>query len=302
VRSGKCERELEIATRDGRFEEEGWRVRKDGSQFWASVVITAIVDQEHKLRGFAKITRDLTERREHEEERVRLAHAQEAVRLRDEFLTIASHELKTPMTVLQMQLEALQLTETDPALAAKLARTSRATRRLRELVDTLLDVSRIASGKFDLDRQRVDLAVVTADAIDRLRDAADAAGCVLEIELNEPVVGMYDRTRIEQVITNLLSNAIKYAAKHPIEIAVYRDGSEAVIDVRDHGPGLPEGNPSHLFERFERATSMRHYGGLGLGLYVVAQIAEAHGGSATAHNAPGGGACFTIRLPAEAPS
>jgi PAS domain S-box-containing protein len=299
IRAGKIEREIEGAIRDGRFEDEGWRVRKDGSMFWANVVITALRDEHDQLVGFAKVTRDLTERRRHEEERVRLAHALEAVRLRDEFLSIASHELKTPLTVLRLQLEALhdRLREVDAPSTTKLERANRASRRLSELVETLLDVSRIATGRFELRRDRVDLAEVARESVDHLRDAAEAAGCDLRADLAEGVVGMYDRSRIDQAITNLIANAIKYAAGAPIEISLHRDEQSAWIEVRDHGPGLPEGHEDTVFERFERAAPMQNYGGLGLGLYVVSQIAEAHGGSATAANASGGGACFRVRLP-----
>jgi len=301
-RDGKTERELEISQRLGRFEDEGWRLRKDGSQFWANVVITALRDASGALLGYAKITRDLTERRKLEDERLDLARAQEAVRLRDEFLSLASHELKTPLTVLQLQLEALRerVDVDDRPTIAKLDRSTRAVRRLAELIDALLDVSRIATGRFELQLERADLADVVATAVDRLHEAADAAGCRLAVT-GDPVVGQWDRSRIDQVVSNLVCNAIRYAAGAPIDVAVKREPDGVAIEVRDRGPGLPEGQLARIFERFERAASMRHYGGLGLGLYVVRQIAEAHGGGVTARNVPGGGACFTVRLPVTVP-
>jgi PAS domain S-box-containing protein len=316
-RAAKTEYELRIAAREGRFEDEGWRVRKDGSQFWANVVITALRDAGGALIGYAKVTRDLTQRRELEEERLRLAHAQEALRLRDEFLSLASHELKTPLTVLRLQLEALSErlssgeTDWDRATGGKLDRSLRACQRLSELVDSLLDVSRIASGQFNLHFERADLADIVAIAVDRLHEAAEVAGCPLSITA-DTAIGSWDRSRIDQVVTNLVSNAIRYAAGAPIEVRVARDDAAlgeagadgapgavagAVIEVRDRGPGLPAGQLSRIFERFERSASMRHYAGLGLGLYVVRQITEAHGGRVTAENAAGGGARFTVRLP-----
>jgi signal transduction histidine kinase len=129
-----------------------------------------------------------------------------------------------------------------------------------------------------------------------MHETALAAGCTLTVAA-ESAIGTWDRSRIDQVVTNLLSNSITYAAGTPIEVAVRRGATAAVIEVRDRGPGLPEGQLARIFERFERAASMRHYGGLGLGLYFVRQVVEAHGGSVTAHNAAGGGACFTVRLP-----
>jgi PAS domain S-box-containing protein len=298
IRAGKCEMELEVASREGRFEDENWRLRKDGSRFWANVVITALRDQHGQLVGFGKVTRDLTERKRHEEERVRLAQAQEAVRLRDEFLSIASHELKTPLTVLQLQLEALseRIRSLDAGLAERIQRTTRASDRLTHLVDSLLDVSRIATGKFDLEKQRMDLSQVAREVVERMSEAASAASSRIEVVVPPHLEGTWDKIRVEQVITNLLGNAIKYAAGTAIRLNVFEEAESAVIEVRDRGPGLPpEGD--QLFERFERAASIRNYGGLGLGLYIVQQIAEAHGGSVAAMNAPEGGARFLVRLP-----
>ncbi|MBV8761213.1 MAG: PAS domain S-box protein [Deltaproteobacteria bacterium] len=298
IRAGKCEMELEVAARVGRFEDEGWRLRKDGSRFWANVVITALYDSNGTLVGFGKVTRDLTERKQHEEERLRLAQAQEAVRLRDEFLSIASHELKTPLTVLQLQLDTLRdrVKQVDASLADKIERTNRASDRLTHLVDTLLDVSRIATGKFELHREPVDLSQVAKDVVERMGVAASAASCEIHAELVPHVEGSWDRIRIEQVITNLLGNAMKYAAGSSVDLRVYHERNTAVIEVRDRGPGLPADSEA-IFARFERAASMRHYGGLGLGLYIVRQIAEAHGGNVSASNAAGGGAQFSVRLP-----
>jgi signal transduction histidine kinase len=122
------------------------------------------------------------------------------------------------------------------------------------------------------------------------------AGCPLSITADH-AIGTWDRSRIDQIVTNLVSNAIRYAAGSPIAVSVARQAEDVVIEVRDTGPGLPDGQLARIFERFERGASMRHFGGLGLGLYVVRQITEAHGGTVTAENAAGGGACFTVRLP-----
>jgi PAS domain S-box-containing protein len=290
--------DLRAARRDGRFEDEGWRVRKDGSKFWANGVLTALHDSTGALIGYAKITRDLTERRKLEQERVAHAHAEEAVRLRDEFLSLASHELKSPLTVLQLQLEALRerMAAGDHTTRAKLERSARAAHRLAELVEALLDVSRIATGRFQLNLERSDVAEIVAVAVDRLHESAVAAGCTLSV-VTEPVLGCWDRSRIDQVISGLLSNAIRYAAGTPIEVSVTPDPGGVLIAVRDRGPGLPGDEIPRIFERFERGAPMRHYGGLGLGLYLVRQIVEAHGGTVTANNPEGGGACFMLRIP-----
>ena len=296
-RTGQADHEL-AGARDGRFEHEGWRVRKDGSTFWASVIVTALRDPGGALIGYANVMQDLTARHRLEGERVQLARAQEAIRLRDEFLLLASHEIRTPLTVLQLQLEVLRahVEPGERARIAQLDRSNRACLRLAELVEALLDASRIATGRFELTLAEADLAEIVAAAVDRMHEAAAAASCTLHVTADH-AVGAWDRSRLDQIVSNLVSNAIRYAAGTPIEVNVIREAAEAVIEVRDHGPGLEDAQVARIFERFERAASMRHYGGLGLGLYVVRQIAEAHGGSATADNAAGGGARFTVRLP-----
>jgi PAS domain S-box-containing protein len=295
--AGKPERELEIAT-NGRFEEEAWRVRKDGARYWANVVITPVRDASKRLVGFVKITRDLTEQRLAEEERLRLGQAREAIRLRDEFLSIASHELKTPLTALQLQLGNIRADDARPGnLAPKIERAKRIGHRLANLIEALLDVSRIATGNLRLNLERFDLVEVVRETVERLRDQAATAGCVLQVDAPGSIEGDLDRLRVEQVLTNLISNAIKYAAGKPIEVSATRTNDVAVIEVRDRGPGIAAKDMPRIFERFERAVSSHHHGGLGLGLYVARQIAEAHGGAIAARNAAGGGACFTVRLP-----
>jgi PAS domain S-box-containing protein len=301
VAQKKPARELEIAAREGHFEEEAWRVRKDGSRFWANVVVTPIRDPANRLAGFVKITRDMTEHRKMEEERVRLAQAAEAIRLRDEFLSIASHELKTPLTALQLQLQNVRehVAPDDDKMATKMDRANRIARRLGQLIEALLDVSRIATGRFKLNLEAFDLGDTAGEIVDRLRDSARAAKCDLSLETAGPLQGRWDRLRIEQVLMNLISNSLKYAAGQPIQVSLAREADIAVIEVRDRGPGIPEAELFRIFERFERAASASHYGGMGLGLYVARQIVEAHGGTITAHNLPRGGARFAVSLPLE---
>jgi PAS domain S-box-containing protein len=303
VAQQKPARELEIAAREGHFEDEAWRVRKDGSRFWANIVMTPVRDTSDRLVGFVKITRDLTERRKAEEERLRLAHAAEAIRLRDEFLSIASHELKTPLTALQLQLlnidDQLRLGGED--LAKSIERARRLAARLDQLIEALLDVSRIVTGRLKLNIESFDVGEVALEIAERLRESASAAGCELSLKILGKLQGRWDRLRIEQLLTNLISNAIKYAAGQPIEVLLRREADIAIMEVRDKGPGIPAGALSRIFERFERAASARHYGGMGLGLYIGRQIAEAHSGTIVASNLPGGGASFTVRLPLDPP-
>jgi PAS domain S-box-containing protein len=299
VKAGRCEEDLATASRDGRFEEEGWRLRKDGSIFWANVVLTAIHASSGALVGFAVVTRDLTERRLLENERLSRARAEEAVRLRDDFLSIASHELKTPLATLQIDLQGLSdgRGACDERAMRKVDRALRSTKRLTALVDSLLDVSRIATGQLALKAERFDLSLVLTQLVESLQASAVRAGCALTIEAKAALYGTWDRLRVEQIVMNLLFNAFKYAAPGAVVVAVAEDDGGAVVEVRDHGPGVPADALARIFTRFERAAPLRQYGGLGLGLYVSRQIVEAHGGSIAARNLPDGGAVFTVRLP-----
>jgi PAS domain S-box-containing protein len=302
VAAGKPARELELAASEGRFEDEGYRLCKDGTRFWANVVITPVCDASAKLVGFVKVTRDLTARRETEEERIRLAQAQEAIRLRDEFISIASHELRTPLTALALQLETLRDGAAgNETLVRKLDRALRISDRLGTLIEDLLDVSRIATGRFRLHHESFDLEDAVREVAERLREPAARAGCEIVLEASGPIAVRWDRVRIEQVLTNLLSNSFKYAAGRPVTVTARREDDRAVLEVRDRGPGIPDDKLPRIFERFERAAPTSHYGGLGLGLYVAREIVQAHAGTIGATNAAEGGARMTVRLPLTAP-
>ncbi len=302
---GTCERELEIAARDKRFEDEGWRVRKDGSKFWANVVITALRDKNDQLVGFTKVTRDLTERRRLQDEQLRAAKAEEAIRVRDEFLSLVSHELKTPLTILQMQLDTLPASLGDPSdqkVATKLGRAADSSGRLARLIDSLMDVSSMATGRFVLNPQRLDLGESLRRLVDYLAPAAARARCELSLHTEGDLVGKWDQLRLEQAVIHLVSNALKFGFGKPIQLELRRQGDEVWLDVRDHGPGMPPADLDRIFGRFERASSSLSSGGLGLGLYFIHEIAAAHGGSITVENIPGDGACFRLRLPVRPPA
>jgi PAS domain S-box-containing protein len=299
LRAHRCEAELAIAARAGRLEEEGWRLRKDGSAFRANMVLTAVRNASGELVGFAKVTRDLTERVRLEAERVARAHAEEALRLKDDFLAIAAHELRTPLTALQIEHQGLheKLHTDDPKIQKKLARARRTADRLATLVESLLDVGRIATGKLTLRLERFDLVQAVARVIDTLGATAAQAGCDLTCEPAPSIEGCWDRLRVEQVVMNVVANALKYGAGAPVGVALRREGGEAIIEIADRGAGIAEEDLERIFGRFERAAPKRHYGGLGLGLYLSREIVSAHNGMIHAANRPGGGAVFTIRLP-----
>lgn len=242
------------------------------------------------------------------QERAARLVAEEAVGARDEFLAVAGHELTTPLAALQLEIALLERTAReqgdDPDCAKCAERLGRATRqlaRLKRLVGSVFDVSRILGGRQAMTRESVDLVLVARRVIQELASSATAAGCSVAIDAPEPVAGQWDPTSIEQIVANLLSNAIKYGARSPVEISVRRDGDTAVLTVEDHGIGIAPENVARIFERFERAVPARRYGGLGLGLFIVRHIAVAHCGTIEVESRPGAGSTFTVRLPLESP-
>ena len=229
--------------------------------------------------------------------------AQAAIRLREEFLQIASHELNTPVHGLQLAIQAMKRSgaATADALVPSMARAERQAKRLARLIEELLDVARIEAGRMRVELEDVDLPAVVRDVTERFAEELSLAACTLELHMEEPVVGCWDRFRLEQAVTNLLSNAIKFGHGHPIEVSVRKTEGMATLVVRDHGIGIPPDRLKHIFGRFERAVSTRSYGGLGLGLYIARSIVETLGGSISAESMPGSGAAFTVELPSAGP-
>ncbi len=305
VRAGKTKRLLDTARSEGMVEDEGRRVRKDGTHFFANVVITAIHDEQGQIRGFAKITRDMTERRHAEGERVRLARAEAAIRLRDEFLAVASHELRTPVTGLQLRLQSLarkaqRLGEKVPSelrLEEELSRLTAQGHRLDALIGSLLDVSRIASGRMSFDRQPCEIADIAQEVAELLEEPARGVGSHIRLHIEKRTSGSWDRTRVAQVVTNLVNNSIKFGAGGPIDLRVGGDETSAFVEVVDHGIGVEAEHRARIFERFEQAVAWRNYGGLGLGLYIVQQIVAAHGGTIAVESQPGVETTFRVVLP-----
>ena len=229
---------------------------------------------------------------------------EEAVRVRDEFLSNASHELKTPLTSLGLQMQSVSriarqgtLDRSPERLTHLLEVSSRQVRRLTSLVQDLLDVSHLREHGLHLQLEEVDLRELVTEIAARLADELHHAGCTVEIVAPGPILGQWDKVRLEQVVTNLISNAIKYGAGEPIALALSSTPAAARLVVRDRGIGIPPEVQAKIFARFERAVSARNFGGLGLGLYLVRQILDAHGGTIGVESTLGEGATFTIELP-----
>jgi signal transduction histidine kinase/CHASE1-domain containing sensor protein len=235
--------------------------------------------------------------------------AQEAIRMRDSFLSIASHELKTPLTALQLQIDGL-LRRLDPEeteslrperLRSRLLTVNRQSRRLGALIDELLDVSRVTEGRLTLALEEVNLADLLLELKARFEPELSRSGCTLAIKGEITVRGRWDRSRLDQVLTNLLANAIKYGPGKPIEIRILRGPDEVCLFVTDQGMGVDPKDQARIFERFERAVSERQYGGFGLGLWISRQIVEALGGTIQLTSQLGQGSTFEVRLPLRGP-
>ena len=227
----------------------------------------------------------------------------EAVRARDEFVAIAAHELRNPMTPILMQVHNLAAAARNPRrcrpeiLAPRLELLEHAVRDFVRRSTTLLDVSRVAAGNVRIELAEFDLSSVVQGVVDRAGVAARMARSPLEADLQEGVVGTWDRLALEQVAENLLSNALKFGAGKPVAVALRADGRAARLAIRDRGIGISEEDRARVFRRFERAVTRREHGGFGVGLWLANQLVAAMGGAVAVESAPGEGTTFTVVLP-----
>lgn len=302
VRAGKPERMLSLAREQGRVQDEGWRVRKDGTRFWADAVISAVRDPNGNLRGFAKVTRDMTERQQGEEARRALLVAQEANRRQEEFMAMVSHELRTPLTSILGWARMLRIGGLDPAtMNEALDAMERSAQTQVHLIEDLLDETRITSGKLRLEMKPLELRSVVESALTDLAPSAEAKRIRLDPQLGCDrcsVIG--DPMRLQQVIGNLVSNAIKFTPEGgTVTVRVWRNEADAEIEVRDNGRGIEAGLLPELFQRFRQGQgSSKRRSGLGLGLAISKYLVEQHGGRiSAASDGPGKGAAFSVALP-----
>ncbi len=298
--------------------EESWRRAIVSGEPWEETFPLRRRDGEYRwhltrampVRGASgRIVRWFGTHTDVEDERRYAAALREALHVRDIFLSVASHELKTPLTPLALRLAALKRDAGGAGegqrprvkLLHNLEIAEQQVRKLAALVDGLLDVSRLSEGRLSLVLEEVDLARIVRETAQAMAPQAERAGSVLDVHATGAAIGRFDRVRLGQVVTNLLSNAIKFGAGRPIELRLTATAERARLMVRDSGIGIPEDFHERIFGRFERGVSERNYGGLGLGLYVTRQIVEAMGGTISVESTPGQGATFTVDLPRAGP-
>lgn len=322
VLSEKPWRLLEDAAAKGIVEGEGWRIRKDGSLFWAHTAITAVHDQAGNLKGFVKVSRDFSERRKAEEEiknlnkelekrvddrteelnKVNTALKREVMR-RDRFLATLSHELRNPLAPIILSLDLMRRLGLKNQDAEKRFEViDHQFRQLSRLLRDLLDISRITSGKIELQLQRLKVCKIVTRAVEAIMPLAEAQGHTLLINLpKEPIFLTADPLRLEQIVVNLLSNAIKYTLNGGnIQLSVYEENDCVKISVRDNGIGIPPHLLSNIFEMFEQGGQLllATKGGLGIGLALVRHFTELHGGTVEARSGGAGeGSEFIVRFP-----
>lgn len=289
--------ELASALREGRLEDEGWRLRRDGSRFWASVVITALFDAQGRHQGYAKVTRDLTDRH-----RIRTLESQE--RYLYQVLATLGHELRNPLAPISNAVAILRMHPEVPASLWPVRDIlDRQVAHLSRLVDDLLDVGRVVSGNVRMDRVEVSLQDVVTESVEAIAPLMRERGHRLDVEVPEqPVRVLGDRVRLVQVLSNLLHNAAKFTPDGGrVRLKLARSGEDAELVVDDTGPGIAPAELEHVFNLFAQLDQGpgRVHDGLGVGLGLVHHIVQRHGGQVSAFSSgeAGKGAEFVVRLP-----
>jgi len=313
ITAKKPERELEIATQFGRVEDEDWRVRKDGSRFWASVVITALRDADGELVGFGKVTRDLTERKRQEDQLRKAnmllkAQQQELTQLnqsKDDFISLASHQLRTPATAIKQLLglyvDGIQTGLPDAHMAIIQKAYDSNERQIR-IVNSLLKVAQIDAGKMTLTIDECDIVALVKDVADEFKNTIQQKQQRLKLrnEVGPSAVLLADKPNLRMALENLLSNACKYTFPHgTISVRVFRKDDSMRIAITDNGVGIAQEDMESLFEKFKRLPNdlSQEVGGTGLGLYWANKVVALHGGRIEVKSAPHKGSTFTVVLP-----
>lgn len=297
VRAGKPEWELSEADKNGRVEDEGWRVRKDGTMFWANVIITALYDTTGKLVGFAKVTRDQTQRKEYEDELRRMNDS------KDEFISLASHQLRTPATGVKQYIGMIIegfLGEVPPAQREVLVRAYESNERQLRIINDLLKVAQIDAGKLRLNRRPLEINALVSEVVEEQRPIAKTRGHTLTFSpTKKPVYCLVDTDAFRMALENIIDNAGKYSIAGENTVEVTSDGIEVHIAIADNGVGIESADVSRLFQKFVRIDNplSTKVGGTGLGLYWAKRIVDMHDGRIEYHQNKPNGSIFVISLP-----
>jgi PAS domain S-box-containing protein len=295
--------ELRVAAAEGRVEDEGWRVRKDGSHFWANVVITALRDSQGKLLGFSKITQDITERKQTQEALVKAKEeAERSNKFKDQFLSTMSHELRTPLNAVLGFSDLLSEERYGPLNERQqryITHIHTGGKHLLRLINDILDLSKIEAGRLQLAIESVPVDGSFAEVIDTLRPLADKKSQSLTLHGSSDLSVRADSTRFKQILMNLLGNAIKFTPERgTIDLAAEQLGDMVRVEIRDSGPGIPLEEQQRIFEAFHRLQqSEKGVEGTGLGLAITRRLVELHGGHLSLESKPGSGSCFYFTLP-----
>lgn len=301
VAQGLPEWELEAAIRDGSVENEGWRIRKGGGRFWANVIITSLIGDDGTLRGFAKVTRDMTDRR-------RVEDLLRADRQKNEFLALLTHELRNPLAPIRSALHVMAQPDLEAKAAAHIRSIAvRQVDHLTRLLDDLLDVAQVTDGRIELRQERLDISLVIARAVEAAASLIAERHHRLSVEVPRHQLWVHaDPVRLEQVYTNLLVNAAKFTdPQGTISVAGRREGHQIVVRIRDNGAGIDPLLAPRIFDLFTQAERRpRMARGTGIGLTLVRRLVELHGGTVDVVSAGRGkGSEFSVSLPAvEAPA
>jgi PAS domain S-box-containing protein len=296
IAAGRPQQELAAALRDGRVETEGWRMRRDGSLFWASAIVTPMRAPDGSLRGFAKVTRDLSEQR-------RLLELEHASQRMQEFIAMLAHELRNPMAPVRNASSVLRRQQDMPPIALRMCDIiDRQMGHLTRLVDDLLDVGRIVTGKIALSFAPIDFSEVVHTSIETVRPSLLARRQTLDLQLPGPLPLLGDATRLAQSLQNLLHNAVRYTPPGGhVTVSVRTEGSSLFASVADNGSGIAHEALERIFDLFHQEPSAERSpseSGLGIGLNLARALVEQHGGRLTAHSdGPDRGSCFVMQLP-----
>ncbi len=308
----KPERELELASKYGRVEDEDWRVKKDGTRFWANVIVTALYDKENNLVGFAKITRDLSERKRNED---RLKKANQLLQRqhselqslndsKDEFISLASHQLRTPATGVKQFIGMVTggfAGDLNPTQQELLERAYESNERQLRIISDLLKVAQVDAGKIEPKKTPTNINDLLSSVIREQYDVYEERNQEINhIDPNKELVARIDSDLIRMVLENLVNNASKYSHLNSlVTVNVYEKGNSICIDIDDEGVGISREDMAKLFRKFSRIDNelSTHVGGNGLGLYWAKKVVDLHGGKITVNSKEGEGSVFTVELP-----